>query len=129
MAERFICSTNDTVVRTKAGLIRGFRFDGEYKFYGIKYADAERFHSPREVEPLGGSAGRPGLRLGLPHADAPEPGSGELKCPHRYWPESEDCQYLNIWTNSLDSGARRPVMVWIHGGGFTAGSSIEQDRL
>ena len=46
--------------------------------------------------------------------------------PHRYWPMDENCQYLNIWTQSLDPEAKKPVMVWLHGGGFFAGSSIEQ---
>ena len=55
-----------------------------------------------------------------------EPGSGELKVPHRYWPMDENCQYLNIWTQSVDPSAKKPVMVWLHGGGFAAGSSIEQ---
>jgi len=34
----------------------------------------------------------------------------------------EDCLYLNVWTNAKTAGARRPVMVWIHGGGYTRGS-------
>ncbi|KDP08963.1 hypothetical protein MAV101_02510 [Mycobacterium avium subsp. hominissuis 101] len=38
-------------------------------------------------------------------------------------PQSEDCLYLNVWTSTLDVGARRPVMVWIHGGGFLNGAS------
>jgi para-nitrobenzyl esterase len=37
-------------------------------------------------------------------------------------PMSEDCLYLNVWTATLDAGARRPVMVWFHGGGFAVGS-------
>ncbi|MEL7337200.1 MAG: carboxylesterase family protein, partial [Planctomycetota bacterium] len=36
--------------------------------------------------------------------------------------QSEDCLYLNVWTQRKSDQARRPVMVWIHGGGFTQGS-------
>lgn len=36
----------------------------------------------------------------------------------------EDCLYLNIWKNEADTSAKKPVMVWIHGGGFTQGSTI-----
>ena len=36
----------------------------------------------------------------------------------------EDCLYLNIWKNTLDSSEKKPVMVWIHGGGFTQGSTV-----
>ncbi len=36
---------------------------------------------------------------------------------------SEECLYLNIWTPTLDTEARLPVMLWIHGGGFVAGKS------
>ena len=38
----------------------------------------------------------------------------------------EDCLNLNIWTQSLDPKAKKPVLVWLHGGGYFAGSSIEQ---
>lgn len=45
--------------------------------------------------------------------------------PHYFYPQDEHCQYLNIWTQSLDKDAKRPVMVWLHGGGFATGSGIE----
>ena len=39
-------------------------------------------------------------------------------------PLSEDCLYLNVWTAAKSAKDRLPVMVWIHGGGFTRGSAI-----
>ena len=44
--------------------------------------------------------------------------------PHRYWLMDEHCQNLNIWTPGLDD-QKRPVLVWLHGGGFESGSAIE----
>jgi para-nitrobenzyl esterase len=49
----------------------------------------------------------------------------ELFNPHRYMPMSENCQFANVWTPGISDGKKRPVMVWIHGGGFTNGSGIE----
>ena len=42
---------------------------------------------------------------------------------------SEDCLYLNIWTNSLDQTSKKPVMVWVHGGADTGGWSYEPNYL
>ena len=50
---------------------------------------------------------------------------GEIYVPHRFWPQDEDCLNLNVWTPALD-GKKRPVLFWLHGGGYFAGSSIEQ---
>lgn len=123
--KNFVCTKTEPVVETKAGKLRGFIFDGIYTFYGIKYADAGRFQSPIEVEPWEGikDAHSYGFVSPMLQQDSP---SGELMVPHRYWPQNEHCQYLNIWTNSTDKSAKKPVMVWLHGGGFSAGSSIEQ---
>lgn len=53
------------------------------------------------------------------------PDGGDFLIPHRYWAQNEDCQNLNVWTPSLDSEAKKPVLVWSHGGGYTNGSAIE----
>lgn len=44
-----------------------------------------------------------------------------------YYDVSEDCLMLNVWTPGLTDGKKRPVLVWLHGGGFTNGNAIEQD--
>lgn len=125
MAKTFLCNPTDPVVQTKAGKLRGFVTDGTYTFHGIRYAQAKRFHQPEPVEPWEGIKNALAYGYVCPLLVQDEP-SNEVMIPHRYWPMDENCQYLNIWTQSLSADAKKPVMVWLHGGGFAAGSSIEQ---
>ncbi len=113
-------------VQTKAGKLQGYFYDGVYKFKGVPYARAMRFRMPTPVEPWEGvkDACSYGPVCPLTSPDKPV---GELLVPHRYWPQDEDCQNLNIWTNTLDPAAKKPVLVWLHGGGYTMGSAIEQE--
>ena len=119
-----MCTKTDPVVETKAGKLRGFQLDGTYAFHGVKYADAKRFHQPTPVEPWEGIKNALAYGYVCPMLQQDQP-SNELMVPHRYWPLDENCQYLNIWTQHLDPNAKKPVLVWLHGGGFAAGSSIE----
>lgn len=125
MSEAFYCNLNDPIVQTKAGKLRGFRSEGTYIFHGIQYATAKRFHQPEPVKPWKGIKNALAYGYVCPLLEQDEP-SNEVMIPHRYWPMDENCQYLNIWTQSLEANAKKPVMVWLHGGGFFAGSSIEQ---
>lgn len=124
MAKNFVCSQKTPIVRTKAGDLRGMYVDGTYMFFGVKYAEAKRFHMPKPVQPWTGvkEATSYGYVCPLLNQEAP---SGEVLVPHRYWPMDEDCLNLNVWTQSINREAKKPVMVWLHGGGFYAGSSIE----
>ena len=124
MAKNFVCG-EQTTVQTAAGKLRGFQVDGTYTFHGIKYANARRFQAPMPVKPWEGVKDALSYGFVCPMLNQDKP-NGELMVPHRYWPMNEHCQYLNIWTQSLDKDAKKPVMVWLHGGGFAAGSSIEQ---
>lgn len=124
MAKQFVCSKTEPVVQTKAGKLRGYIVDGTYTFHGIKYADAKRFQAP--TPPASWEGVRDALSYGYVAPLLEREGAqGEIMVPHRYWPKDEHCQYLNLWTQSIDPHAKKPVMVWLHGGGFSAGSSIE----
>jgi para-nitrobenzyl esterase len=108
------------VVDTASGKVRGAALEGCYAFKGIAYGDStggrHRFQPPR---PIAWAGVRDALTLGprAPQIDTPDPG------PHRRWledgtPCSEDCLVLNVFTPAVDAGSRRPVMVFLHGGGF-----------
>jgi para-nitrobenzyl esterase len=113
------------VAQTKCGKLRGLREGTTLSFLGIRYAEAERFGLPKPVQPWEGTRN---AQVWGPVCPAPEQNtvsSDELVFPHRYWVANEHCQYLNVWTQHLSPAAKKPVMVWMHGGGFTNGSSME----
>ncbi len=121
------------MVETRYGAVSGFAENGVQVFKGIPYgastAGAGRFMPPRppaawagvrETVALGPSApaafGTAADTMNNPDIIAMIDGAAE------YVPSSEDCLVLNVWTPGADRAAKRPVMVWCHGGGFFAGS-------
>jgi para-nitrobenzyl esterase len=111
-------------VETTAGKVRGLLIDRIHAFKGVPYgastAGARRFLPPVKVEPWTGV--RDAFEVGLrsPLVDSvlvPEWAPLNLREPM-----GEDCLNLNLWTPGATKSGRRPVMVWLHGGGYAAGS-------
>lgn len=120
----FICTEDTPIVQTKAGKLRGMIVDDIYTFRGIRYAEAERFMSPKPVTPWEGVVNCQDYGYACPMPGIANP-KGDINNPHCFWPASEHCQYLNVWTDTMDSSAKKPVMFWIHGGGFSTGSATD----
>ncbi len=97
-------------VRTAAGAFQGIVEDGVRVFRGIRYGRAERFRAPVPVSVP--AEVQPAAAFG---PVSPQSGS-------RYGPQSEDCLFLNIWTADARPAARKPVMLYIHGGAYSGGS-------
>src|SRR5689334_9048104 len=113
------------VVEVKGGKLRGLREGKTFSFLGIPYAEAERFELPKPVAPWTGVKSAQAWGPACPAPEQTTVSSDELVFPHRYWVANEHCHYLNVFTQNLTPAARKPVMVWFHGGGFTNGSSME----
>ena len=124
---------NIAVAQTQYGKVKGFILKGIYNFRGVPYgastAGENRFMPPREPEPWEGI--RPAVFWG---DTAPQKTKGKYRNSYstlvdhwNYYDVSEDCLMLNIWTPGLTDNKKRPVLVWLHGGGFTNGNGIEQD--
>ena len=122
--QQVICNHHEPIAHTPLGQLRGVKTEDAYIFRGIRYAHARRFHMPEAEEAWEGV--RDAIIYGFvcPEITTPVP-HDQFTVPHVFYPQHEDCQYLNVWTQSLDENAKRPVMVWLHGGGYATGSGIE----
>ncbi len=120
------------IANTQYGKVRGFILRGVHQFLGVPYgADTSgknRFMPPQK--PTAWTDVRPALWWGN---TAPQIMEKRYANPYasfvdhwNYDDVSEDCLKLNVWTPALDT-QKRPVIVWLHGGGFTNGNGIEQD--
>ena len=116
---------NPPVVEIKGGKLRGLREGKTSSFLGIRYAEAERFGQPKPVQSWTGIKNAQSWGAVCPAPEQTTVSSDELVFPHRYFIANEHCQYLNVWTQNLTPAVKKPVMVWMHGGGFTNGSSME----
>ncbi len=115
------------VVSTQYGSVRGYIDDGVYAFKGIPYAKADRFMPPQAPDKWDGvrqctifgpqAMQGTGQRWG---------GQGDYNFGFLFCAEpmnEKECFVLNVWTNGINDGKKRPVWVWIHGGGYSAGSA------
>ena len=118
---------NVAVTNTESGKVRGYIHNGIRTYKGIPYAQAGRFLPPVKTKPWAGV--RSSMTYGpvCPLVDPTTSVSDESEFlfHHDWGYTSEECLVLNVWTPGINDGKKRPVMFWIHGGGFTAGSSQE----
>lgn len=123
---------NIAVANTQYGKVRGYILRGIHTFLGIPYgADTSgenRFMPPQKPKPW--TDIKPAVWWGNSAPQIMEKRySNEYASFVDHWnydDVSEDCLRINVWTPALDS-KKRPVIVWLHGGGFVNGNGIEQD--
>lgn len=123
---------NIAIANTQYGKVRGFILRGIHTFLGIPYgadtSGANRFMPPQK--PASWTEVKPAIWWGN---TAPQNMENRYANAYssfidhwNYDDVSEDCLRINVWTPAIDT-KKRPVIVWLHGGGFVNGNGIEQD--
>ncbi|HEV7559153.1 MAG TPA: carboxylesterase/lipase family protein [Kofleriaceae bacterium] len=115
------------IASTSLGQLRGVRVGEVTAWLGVPYAKPpigdRRFKAPIPVEPWTGVRDALALSPAAPQLSADSPVAEPII---KKIGTSEDCLYLNIWSPAAD-GAKRPVLVWIHGGAFMMGTGATYD--
>jgi para-nitrobenzyl esterase len=125
-SDAVIAGKNIAVVSTQYGKLRGYIHNGIYTYKGVVYAEANRFMPPGK--PASWKETKTALTYGpVCPTDATTTVNDifEFAFDHDWGYQNEHCQSLNVWSPKINDQKKRPVMVWLHGGGFTAGSSVE----
>ncbi len=130
-AAPLIARDGDAVAATRSGRVAGYIRRGIFTFKGIPYADnsagPNRFMPP--VKPKSWEGVRSSRQYGYVAPQGPRAGWANDEEAFMFaWDDgvqSEDCLRVNVWTPGVGDGKKRPVMVWLHGGGYTAGSGQE----
>src|SRR5580693_5170596 len=129
MANDVLTQTAAPVVEIAAGKVRGYTEGRIHSFKGIPYGAPtggnSRFMAPQRPAPWAGvreAIAYSGHAPQLPGRAERRPEMRTILGPADTTQEGEDCLTLNVWTPGLDGGAKRPVMVWLHGGAFAYGS-------
>lgn len=121
-------SAKATTVQVRSGAVAGYIEDGVFIYKGIPYAKAERFQPATDPDSWDGV--RASRAFGPTCPQGPRTGwYDDNQAFAMHWDDGfpdEDCLRVNVWTAGIGDGAKRPVMVWLHGGGFSAGSGQEQ---
>ena len=122
-----ITTGDDCIVATVSGKIMGYNDGGIYTFKGVPYAKAERFMPPQDPDKWDGvrktQVYGPQAMQGQNMRWGGNPSDYDFGFEFKNEKSSENCQVLNVWTPALD-GRKRPVFLWIHGGGYASGSAI-----
>ena len=111
--------------RTRAGRVRGLLKEGVHQFwcvpYGAPTSGTNRFMPPQPPAAWSGVRDHFQITYAAPIQPGAQEPSPVVTALNRHTPQSEDCLTVNVFTPGLDN-KERPVMVWMHGGGFSAGS-------
>ena len=112
-------------VATRYGRVRGLLKDGVHQFFSVPYGaptgGENRFMPPQTPQSWTGVNDHFEIRYAAPLEPGAQEPSPVVTALNRLTEQSEDCLTINVFTPGLDNKPR-PVMVWMHGGGFSAGS-------
>ena len=126
-----IADSTKPIVETEQGKVRGYIRNGIFTFKGIPYGEdtggKNRFKPAKKAQPW------TKLRSSMQYGSVcPQPDRLGWKLDETAWlfgwddgVPGEDCLRVNVWSPGINDHKKRPVMVWLHGGGYTAGSGQE----